>query len=159
LSDKGWRRVVPSPRPVAVLELHAIHALLATGAVVIAGGGGGIPVVREAQGYRGIAAVIDKDRSTALLARDLAASALVIATNVPHVLLDYGSPSERPARHMSVAEASAHLAEGQFPPGSMGPKVEAAIDFARATGRPAHICALTDIEQALAGAAGTAITA
>ena len=159
LPPRGWRRVVPSPKPLAVLELPAIRALLDDDAIVVAGGGGGIPVVRDGPGYCGIAAVIDKDRSSALLARELDATALVMATNVPHVLLDYGSPAERPVHRMDAATATAHLAAGQFPSGSMGPKVEAALDFARATGRTAHICALAEIDRALAGEAGTAITA
>ncbi len=154
---EGWRRVVASPRPVAVLSLPAIRALLAADHIVIANGGGGVPVVPTPYGYRGVAAVIDKDRSSSLLARGLHAAAFVIATDVPQVVLGYGGPSALALSRLSPDDAAAYLAEGQFPPGSMGPKVEAAAAFARATGRPAHITRIDALEAALAGEAGTTI--
>lgn len=156
-AGRGYRRVVPSPEPIEIVEGPAVKALVAAGVIVVAAGGGGIPVVRERDGrLRGAEAVIDKDRASALLARLLGVDLLLILTGVPHVLLDFRGPAERPAPRLSAAEARARLAAGEFPPGSMGPKVEAAAGFVEATGRKAVI---TSPERALAAVDGTAGTA
>jgi carbamate kinase len=138
-AGRGWRRVVPSPEPLGLLEAPAIRALLAEGFVVVAAGGGGIPVVPTPEGYRGVEAVIDKDYAAAALANTLGASALVLVTSVETVLLDYGTPRQRPAEEMTLEDAERHLAEGQFPEGSMGPKVRSATRFLRAGGEIAVI--------------------
>jgi len=157
--EKGWRRVVASPRPQQVLDVPAVQAMLASGYVVIAGGGGGVPVVRDPDGrLRGVEAVIDKDLAAAVLAEAVGADVLVIATDVAQVLLGYGTPQQRPLGRTTVADLEAHAAAGEFGAGSMGPKVEAAAHFARASGRPASICSLDDIVPALAGDAGTTVT-
>ncbi len=140
-SDRGYRRVVPSPEPVAILETAAIRALLEHGQVVVAAGGGGVPVVRYKDGYGGIDAVIDKDYAAQLLANALPAEALVLVTGVEAVLLNYGTPHQRPIREMAVTEAEHYLATGEFPEGSMGPKVRAAIRFLRSGGEQAVITA------------------
>jgi carbamate kinase len=153
----GWRRVVPSPLPLRVPALRAIRWLLAQGALVIAAGGGGIPVVRGADGHslQGVEAVIDKDLCSALLALELQADCLVIVTDVDAVYLDWGQPGQRALGQVTPKE----LAPLQFPAGSMGPKVEAATRFVLATGRRAAIGSLGQIEHLLAGTAGTQIRA
>ena len=157
-SGRGWRRVVPSPTPLAILDAPAIAALLAAGVIPIAAGGGGIPVVRgEDGGYRGVAAVIDKDLTSALLAADVGAGALVMLTGVERVALDFGQPTERAVDRLRAIEARKHLAEGQFPPGSMGPKITAALRFIERGGPRAVVTALDKLELALAGKAGTEI--
>ncbi|HEU4951115.1 MAG TPA: carbamate kinase [Holophagaceae bacterium] len=129
-SGRGWRKVVPSPRPLEIVQLEAIRMLLQTGHAVIAGGGGGIPVIRDASGFLvGVEAVIDKDRLSALLAAQLGAKLYVVLTGVPKVALDFGKPTQRWVDRMTAAEARKHLAEGQFPPGSMGPKIESALAY------------------------------
>jgi carbamate kinase len=134
-SGRGWRKVVPSPRPLEIIQLAAIKLLLQAGHCVIAGGGGGIPVIRDASGLLvGVEAVIDKDRLSSLLAEQLGAHTYVILTGVPKIALDFGKPTQRWVDRLSAAEAARHLAEGQFPPGSMGPKVEAALAFIRSGG-------------------------
>jgi len=138
-AGRGWRRVVPSPEPVRILESGPIRTLLDAGVVVIAAGGGGIPVVAAPGGYRGVEAVIDKDYAAERLATALGAEALVLVTSVEAVLLDYGTPKQRAMLEMSVEDAEAHLAEGQFPAGSMGPKVRAGVRFLRHGGEVAVI--------------------
>lgn len=147
---RGWRRIVASPEPRAILELPLIRALVDGGAVVVAAGGGGVPVVRGADGrLDGVPAVIDKDLTSALLATGLGAARLFIVTGVAKVALDYGTPGERRLDRLTAGEAAAYLAAGQFPPGSMGPKIEAAVAFVgRGGGATATI---TDIEH-IAGA-------
>jgi carbamate kinase len=131
-AGRGWRRVVPSPEPVHILESGVIRTLLDAGVVVIAAGGGGIPVVpAPGGGHEGVDAVIDKDYAAERLATSLGAEALVLVTSVEAVLLDYGTPRQRAMLEISVDEAEAHLADGQFPEGSMGPKVRAGIRFLR----------------------------
>ena len=160
--DKGWRRVVASPQPQEVLDVPAVRAMLDSGYVVIAGGGGGVPVVADpddpAGGLRGVEAVIDKDLAAAVLGQAVAADVLLIATDVPQVLLGYGTPQQRALSHVTLAELQGHADAGEFGAGSMGPKVEAALRFAGRTGRPAAICALDEIVPALAGTAGTLVT-
>ena len=159
-AGRGFRRVVASPSPIEVVESDAIKALVVAGVVVIAAGGGGIPVVRDAAGrLHGVEAIVDKDRASSLLARRLGADVLVIFTDVAEVRLDFRGPRERPARRLSVAEARSHLRAGQFPAGSMGPKVEAAAAFAEASGRPAVITSAERVLDALAGTAGTTVHA
>lgn len=138
-AGRGYRRVVPSPEPVGILEAPAIRALLAEGFVVVAAGGGGVPVVPSKEGYRGIDAVIDKDYAAQRLATSLGASALVLVTSVEAVLLDYGTPRQRPVEEITLEDAERHLQEGQFPEGSMGPKVRAALRFLRSGGEVAVI--------------------
>ena len=159
-SGRGYRRVVPSPEPLEIVEWPAIQALVAAHVVVVAAGGGGIPVVRDPDGtLRGVEAVIDKDRASALLARLLGADLLLILTGVAEAALDFGQPGQRALRRLSVAEAGAHLAAGQFAAGSMGPKIEAAADFALATGRPAIITSPPRVLDAMAGTGGTTVHA
>jgi carbamate kinase len=151
---RGWRRAVPSPAPLEVVELDQIRALLDSGAVPVACGGGGIPVVRRDGRLHGVDAVIDKDRASALLAAGLGADRLVILTDVAAVKRDFGKPGEAEVRELSVAEAQELLPE--LAEGSMRPKVEAAVAMARAGGETI-ITALDRVEDALAGRAGTRI--
>jgi carbamate kinase len=154
---QGCRRVVASPRPITIVEKREIRKLVATGFIVICCGGGGIPVTRAGRGFHGIDAVIDKDLASAKLAEEVGVDLLVIATDVPGAALNFGTQEERFLGRLTAAEAGRCLAEGHFPPGSMGPKVEAAMQFARSGGR-AVICRLDDIERAVAGDAGTEVT-
>jgi carbamate kinase len=129
-SGRGWRKVVPSPRPLEIVPLEAIKTLLRSGHTVIAGGGGGIPVIRDASGFLvGVEAVIDKDRLSALLAAQLGADLFIILTGVAKVAIDFGKPSQRWMDRLTATEARTHLAERQFPPGSMGPKIESALAY------------------------------
>jgi carbamate kinase len=157
-AGRGWRHVVPSPRPLRILNIGTIRHMLNTSAVVIAAGGGGIPVVRGRDGHwRGIEAVIDKDFASSLLARDLGAELFIVLTGVAKVSLDFGKPSERSLDCLTVAEAEAHLAAGQFPAGSMGPKIEAAVQFVRGSGRKVLITDVEHVREALDGKDGTVI--
>jgi carbamate kinase len=152
--ERGWRRVVPSPAPLEVVELATVEQLLASGAVVVCAGGGGVPVVREAEGrLRGVEAVVDKDLSAALLAVTLRADALVILTDVDAVEAGHGTASARPLERVTVSE----LRSMSFPAGSMGPKVEAACRFVEATGGLAAIGNLEDAPLLLAGKVGTTV--
>ncbi|MFZ1946141.1 MAG: carbamate kinase [bacterium] len=129
-SGRGWRRVVPSPVPLEIVEWKGIERAIDSGAIVIAVGGGGIPVVRNADGtLRGVEAVVDKDRASSVLAGELNADLFVILTEVEKVAVGYGKPGQRDLDTMTVKEARRYLAAGEFPPGSMGPKIEAAIQF------------------------------
>jgi carbamate kinase len=152
----GWRRVVASPRPVDVVETDAIRTLLATNHV-IAGGGGGVPVVRGASRRDRQPAVVDKDWTAALLAGRLGADRLLYVTDVPYACDDFGGLGQQPITAMSAAAARARLAAGVFAPGSMGPKVASAVEFVAASGRSAVITTLGEIAAALAGRAGTTI--
>ncbi|HZO67548.1 MAG: carbamate kinase [Kribbellaceae bacterium] len=134
-SGRGYRRVVPSPEPLEILEAATLRALVDGGTLVIAAGGGGVAVVPGEQGYRGVDAVVDKDYAAQVLATSLGAEALVLLTGVPHVALDFGTPNARALSELSVDEAERYLSEGQFPEGSMGPKVRAGIRFLRSGGR------------------------
>lgn len=154
---KGYRRVVASPQPVTIVEKSEIRALLDLDFIIICCGGGGIPVIREGRAFHGVDAVIDKDLASACLAAEIGVELFVIATDVPKVCLDHGTPSERPLDSLSAAAARHHLAGGQFPAGSMGPKVEAAVQFMESGGRRAVITAIDAVEAAVAGSAGTAI--
>ena len=153
-----WRRVVPSPRPVDVVEADAVRRLLSAGMVPVCGGGGGCPVARDPAGVlSGVEAVVDKDRTAALLAQLVDADVLLILTDVERVCLHYGTPRERPLQRLTAAQARRHLAAGHFPAGSMGPKVEAAAEVAGRGGR-AVITSLDRAADAVGGAAGTVVT-
>jgi carbamate kinase len=154
---KGYRRVVASPCPVTIVEKSEIRALLDLDFIIICCGGGGIPVIREGRAFHGVDAVIDKDLASARLAAEIGVELFVIATDVPQVCLDHGTPAEHPLDMLTMDEARQHLAAGQFPPGSMGPKVEAAVQFMESGGSRAIITAIDGIEAAVAGTAGTAI--
>lgn len=157
-SGRGFRRVVPSPRPIRILDLAAVEALLRANVIPITIGGGGIPVIRDANGhYQGVSAVIDKDLTSALLAAELGAETLVMLTGVDRVALDFGGPNARWLDSMTAAEAERHLADGQFPAGSMGPKIAAALAYLRGGGREVVITALDRASDALQGNAGTRI--
>lgn len=158
-SGRGWRRVVPSPIPREIVELRAIKALLQGGFVVIGVGGGGIPVVRDGNGdLHGVEAVIDKDYASSLLASDIDADLLLISTAVDKVFLNYGQPDQVPLDHMTVDEAKRYLEEGHFPPGSMGPKIEAVIQFLEGGGKEALITSPENLARALREETGTRIT-
>lgn len=152
------RRLVPSPRPVELLDLHLIEPLVESGAVVIAYGGGGIPMVRRDGRLVGVEAVVDKDRCAALLADRLAAERLVIATDVDRVEVDHGTPLASALDTVTVGALEELVAAGQFPAGSMGPKVEAVCRFVDRRGRSAAIGSLEDLSAVVAGQAGTQVT-
>jgi carbamate kinase len=160
-AGRGWRRVVASPQPVRIVEEDAIRQLLDGGMTVIAVGGGGIPVVADDKGdLHGVAAVIDKDLASALLAQRLDADLLLISTAVEKVALNFGTPEEAPVDQMTVAEAKAYLAEGtHFAAGSMAPKIQAVINYLESGGTEAIITDPPNIQRAVAGETGTRITA
>ena len=157
-AGRGWRRVVPSPMPMAIVELDAIKRLVEADFVVIAAGGGGIPVIRNSEGLlEGVAAVIDKDYATSLLATNLEADLFVISTAVENVSLNYRKPDEQAISRMTVSEAKAYAEQGQFAKGSMLPKINAAIAFLERGGKEALITNPESLERALAGHTGTRI--
>lgn len=154
----GWRRVVPSPQPVEIVEAEAVRCLVDAGVTVVAGGGGGVPVVQRDDGaLHGVAAVVDKDLASALLAADLRAAGLVILTDVSRVSLGFGTEDERPIDRMNVADARRYLHEDEFPAGSMGPKVEAVCRFVEASGGTGVITSIERCEDGVYGRAGTLI--
>lgn len=156
--ERGWRRVVASPEPLEVLDVAAAHTLLDAGYVVVAAGGGGIPVVREEDGrLRGVEAVIDKDLTAALLARSLHADVLVIATDVDHAAVHWGTPQQRDLGRVTLAELHELADAGEFASGSMGPKVEAVARFVAGGGPRGVITSLTHITDAVEGAFGTVV--
>jgi carbamate kinase len=155
-AGRGWRRVVPSPVPLQVVELEAIRSLLASGSIVVACGGGGIPATRRGDHLAGIDAVIDKDRASSLLARALGADRFVILTEVPAVYASFGTDQQQELRELSVDDAGALLPE--LAAGSMRPKVEASVEFVRATGREALITSPAALGDALEGRTGTRVT-
>jgi len=157
-SGRGYRRVVPSPVPLDIVEWKAIERAIASGAIVIAVGGGGIPVVRSGDGtLRGVEAVIDKDRASSVLARELRADTLVILTEVEKVAVNFGKPDQRDLDVVTVREARAYLAQGEFAPGSMGPKIEAAIEFLEAGGQEVIITRPALLSEAMKGKRSTRI--
>ncbi|MCA9982446.1 MAG: carbamate kinase, partial [Anaerolineales bacterium] len=158
-AGRGWRRVVASPEPKQIIEAELIQQLLANGTVVIAAGGGGIPVVRDESGsLRGVPAVIDKDIASALLATAVQADLLLISTSIEKVLLNFKQPNERAVDQMTLAEAKQYMAEGiHFAKGSMGPKMQAVINFLEHGGQKAIITTPENIPAALRGEAGTTI--
>jgi carbamate kinase len=156
--ERGWRRMVASPEPLEILDAAAVRALVDAGFVVIANGGGGIPVVREDDGrLRGVEAVIDKDLGAALLARTVEADVLVIGTDVPNAVLRYGTPEAESLGTVTVAELREYAAEGHFASGSMGPKVDAACRFVEQGGTRSVITDLDHLTAAIAGDAGTVV--
>lgn len=157
-AGRGWRRLVPSPEPIAIVELDAVRTLVEAGFVVTAVGGGGIPVVRDAEGQlHGVEAVIDKDHASSLLATALVADQFVISTAVPQVCLNFGTPDEQPVARLTLAEARRHLAEGQFHEGSMAPKMRAIVRYLERGGQRAVVTRPQDLELAVDGRAGTQI--
>jgi carbamate kinase len=157
-AGRGWRRVVASPMPQQIVERDIIEALVDQGYIVIACGGGGIPVLRDAQGdLQGLEAVIDKDFASSLLARDLGAELFVVSTGVEKVAVDFGKPTQRWLERITLADVRKYFAEGQFPKGSMGPKIEAIISFLEGGGTRALITNPPNLGRALSGATGTHI--
>ncbi len=157
-SNRGWRKVVPSPKPLRILETKAINKALEHSGVIIAVGGGGIPVIEQDNQIVGVEAVIDKDYARSLLARDLGVDTFVMLTDVANVKINFGTPDETELSSLTVADAERFMAEGQFGVGSMAPKIEAAVDFVRAGGKRAIITSLGEIVAAVRGQAGTVIT-
>ena len=158
-AGRGYRRVVPSPLPKRIVELDVVNQLIAAGDIVITVGGGGIPVVETAEGLKGVAAVIDKDRSSALLAESVHADKLIILTAVDRVCINYNKPDQKELAEMDIAQARQYIAEKQFAPGSMLPKVESCIAFVESVGA-GHTALITSLErapEALKGITGTVI--
>ncbi len=156
-ANRGYRRVVASPAPVKIIEQQAINALLADNYQVIAAGGGGVPVVRKAFGYTSVDAVIDKDKTAALLATNLKAPLLVISTAVEQVMINFGTAQEKGLAKVTKKEIERYLAQGHFAPGSMGPKIEAAISFLNNGGQRVIITSPENIDEAIRHGSGTQI--
>jgi len=154
-TDKGFRRVVASPKPLAIVEHREIKQLIELGFIVICCGGGGIPVIRKERKFRGVDAVIDKDLASAVLAGEIQADIFIIASDVPAVSIHWGRPEQQQLHKVARADLERYLAKGHFPAGSMGPKVEAILQYQGATGGRGIICHLEDIERAVLGEAGT----
>ncbi len=158
-AGRGWRRVVPSPKPVRILEAEVIKQLVASDCIVVAAGGGGIPVVVDDKGdHHGVAAVIDKDLASAVLAKEIAADLLVISTAVEKVCLNFGKPDQKTLDRITIADAKKYIQEGHFKPGSMLPKVQACIQFLEQGGNEALITCPEVLPAALEGKTGTRIT-
>ena len=155
-SNRGYRRIVPSPKPIKILEFRTIENLNRRGIVVICGGGGGIPVIIKSGKLKGVEGVIDKDWASSCLGKNINADTLLILTGVDKVCLNYGEKNEMKLDKLNVKEAKEYLKEGQFPPGSMGPKIEASIDFLK-KGKKVIITDIEHAERALNGKAGTLI--
>lgn len=156
-SGRGYRRVVPSPLPVDILNKKAIQSLAENHFVVVAGGGGGIPVVEDNGQFIGVEAVIDKDFASALIAAQIEADIFMILTGVSRVMLNYGKPNQVELAEMTVAQAKKYMNEGQFPKGSMGPKIEAAVSYIEKGGKQVIITSIDKVEAALNGETGTKI--
>jgi carbamate kinase len=158
-ASRGYRRVVPSPEPMEIVELEVIHDLVEHGVLVIACGGGGIPVIWKNGQLQGVEAVIDKDRASALLASRLGVDLFVISTDTDYVYLDYKKPAQRPLKRVGPAELQRYLEAGHFPPGNMGPKIESVLRFLRDGGTEAIITSCENLGKAIDGTAGTHIVA
>ncbi len=159
-AGRGYRQVVPSPKPIDVVSKWIICDLIQAGRIVIAAGGGGIPVIIDGRGlFKGIEAVIDKDYVASLIAREVKADLFINLTNVDRVYLDYGTPAERPVEVMTVGQARDYIEQGQFPSGSMGPKIEAAIEYIEAGGEEALITSASHLKAALLKRSGTRLVA
>jgi carbamate kinase len=154
---RGYRRVVPSPEPIEIVELGVIGELMSRGVLVVACGGGGIPVVRQGSELKGIEAVIDKDRASALLASTLGTDVFAISTDVDFVYLDYKKPSQKQLRNVTISGLEAHYKAGEFPAGNMGPKVESALRFLKAGGKEVVITSYQHLSDAVGGRMGTHI--
>ena len=158
-ASRGYRRVVPSPEPIEIVELEVIRDLVQQNVLVIACGGGGIPVLWRDGALVGVEAVIDKDRASALLAGHLGVDLFLISTDAEYVYLDFKKPTQRPLERVAASELQRHFTAGHFPPGNMGPKVESVLRFLRGGGREAIITSCDRLRQAVAGSAGTHIVA
>lgn len=158
-AGRGYRRVVPSPKPIGVVETKAVNALVEAGIVPISVGGGGVPVVTDGSRLVGKEAVIDKDFASEKLAELVGADALIILTAVPNIFVNFNKPDQKKLEHVSVADLHKYIGEKQFAPGSMLPKVQAAIDFVEATGNEAVVTALDNIEGFIDDGSGTIISA
>jgi carbamate kinase len=156
-SGRGWRRVVPSPVPVDIIEVEVIKKLVRDGVIVVACGGGGVPVVEEDGDLKGVDAVIDKDLASSLLAREIGADVVMFLTTVDKVCLNYNTPAQVELDRLTVEDAHRYLAEGQFPPGSMGPKIQAAVEFVEQGGERAVVCRPEGVVEALEGRGGTVV--
>jgi len=157
-AGRGWRRVVPSPRPVSILELHGIRTLFEAGHIVIAAGGGGVPVVLHPDGSgEGVEAVVDKDRVSAILASKLGMDALVIVTGVSHVALRFGRPDQKNLDRITASDAKRYMEAGEFGEGSMKPKIESALAFLGNGGREVLITSPDELPEAMAGRTGTRV--
>ncbi len=156
-TDKGMRRVVASPKPVTIVERREIKKLIEMDFIVICCGGGGIPVIHKERKFRGVEAVIDKDLASSVLAQEIKADIFVIASDVHGAGINWGKDDQKMLRKTPLSEMKSYVDEGQFPAGSMGPKVDAVMQFTEATGNRGVICHLEDIEKAIAGEAGTEI--
>lgn len=156
-SGRGWRRVVPSPVPVDIVEMEVIKKLVQDGVIVVACGGGGVPVVEDDGDLKGVDAVIDKDLASSLLAREIGADVVMFLTTVDKVCLNYNTPSQVELDRLTVEDARRYLAEGQFPPGSMGPKIQAAVEFVEQGGERAVVCRPEGVVEALEGRGGTVV--
>jgi carbamate kinase len=158
-SGRGYRRIVPSPIPLKIVEKDVILQLLEVGVLVVAAGGGGMPVYIDERGcLEGVDAVVDKDHASAVLAHEIRADDLVILTSEDHVTLNYGKPNQTPLEEITVKEAEKYLEEGHFPPGSMGPKVEAAVEFLKKGGKHVVITSAEKLAPACRYETGTRIT-
>lgn len=159
-SGRGYRKVVPSPKPIDIVPKSILYDLIHGGKIIIAAGGGGIPVIINGHGlFQGVEAVIDKDFASSLIAREVKAGLFVILTDVNRVCLNFGSPEEIPLRTLTIPEAQKHLDEGQFPPGSMGPKIKAAIKYVQSGGKEVIITSANHLRAALINRSGTKIIA
>ena len=158
-AGRGYRRVVPSPLPVEIIELEAIKLLIKNGYIVLAAGGGGVAVMRNEQGdLEGLEAIIDKDKASSLLARNIGASTLIISTSVDEVYLNFGEKDQKALRNVNLPEIKKYLEEGHFKPGSMKPKIEATVEFLEGGGEKAIITSPENLLHAFKGEAGTTIT-
>ncbi|MCK4431050.1 MAG: carbamate kinase [Candidatus Aminicenantes bacterium] len=157
-AGRGYRKVVPSPRPIDVVPKRVIRDLVHSGKIVIVAGGGGIPVIINARGlFQGVEAVIDKDYAASLIAREVKANLFIILTDVNRVYLNYGTPDETPITTMTVEEAQEYLSQGQFPAGSMGPKIKAAIEYIQSNGKEVLITSASHLKASLINRSGTKI--
>lgn len=159
-AGRGWRKVVPSPRPIDIIPKYIVRDLVHSGRIVITAGGGGIPVIINGNGlFQGVEAVIDKDFAASLLAREIKAHLFIILTSIDCVYLNFGQPNQQPINTMTVEEARHYLEQGQFPPGSMGPKIQAAIEYIEGGGEEVLITSANYLRAALIHRAGTRIRA
>lgn len=159
-AGRGWRKVVPSPRPIDIIPKFIVRDLVHSGRIVITAGGGGIPVIINGNGlFQGVEAVIDKDFAASLLAREAKADLFIILTSIDRVYLNFGQPNQKPIETMTLEEARRYLEQGQFPPGSMGPKIQAAIEYIEGGGEEVLITSANYLRAALIHRAGTRIRA
>jgi carbamate kinase len=157
-AGRGYRKVVPSPKPIDVVSKWVIRDLVCAGRIVIAAGGGGIPIIINGRGlFEGVEAVIDKDYVASLIAREVKVDLFIILTGIERVFLDFGTPQARPIEALTVEQAQEYLAQGQFPRGSMGPKIEAAIEYIQAGGKEVLITSASHLKAALLNRSGTRI--